>query len=232
MKIRIKFIKTGLMRYIGHLDVMRYFQKVNRRAGVDIAYSAGFSPHQLMSFASPLGLGLTSEGEYLDMEVHSCESSRSMAGRMNAVMAEGMEIVGVWQLPEGAKPAMAVVAAADYVLTPEQELWGEIRGTAETFFAQSAIPVRKKTKKSEKEVDIRPLIYDWRFLDGGIFVKLALGSADNLKPELLLEAWSCFAGREYEPWSFDIHRLELYAREGGAEDGRLAPLSDFGEELP
>ncbi len=53
MKIRIKFKKTGIMRYIGHLDVMRYFQKVNRRAGVDIAYSAGFSPHQLMSVASP-----------------------------------------------------------------------------------------------------------------------------------------------------------------------------------
>lgn len=231
MKIRIKFKKTGIMRYIGHLDVMRYFQKVNRRAGVDIAYSAGFSPHQLMSFASPLGLGLTSEGEYLDMEVHSCESSRSMAERMNAVMAEGMEIVGVWQLPEGAKPAMAVVAAADYVLTPEQELWGGIRGTAETFFAQSAIPVRKKTKKSEKEVDIRPLIYDWRLLDGGIFVKLASGSTDNLKPELILEAFFRYMGREYDPCSCSVCRMELYAREGGEAEGRLIPLSDFGEEI-
>ena len=68
MKVRIKFKKTGIMKFIGHLDVMRYFQKVNRRADVDIAYSGGFSPHQIMSFASPLGLGLTSEGEYLDME--------------------------------------------------------------------------------------------------------------------------------------------------------------------
>ncbi len=165
------------------------------------------------------------------MEVHSCESSRSMAERMNAVMAEGMEIVGVWQLPEGAKPAMAVVAAADYVLTPEQELWGEIRGTAETFFAQSAIPVRKKTKKSEKEVDIRPLIYDWRLLDGGIFVKLASGSTDNLKPELILEAFFRYMGREYDPCSCSVCRMELYAREGGEAEGRLIPLSDFGEEI-
>ena len=51
MKIRIKFKKYGPMKFIGHLDVMRYFQKAMRRAGVDICYSGGFSPHQIMSFA-------------------------------------------------------------------------------------------------------------------------------------------------------------------------------------
>lgn len=231
MKVRVKFRKTGLMKYIGHLDLMRYFQKVNRRADVDIAYSAGFSPHQLMSFASPLGLGLTSEGEYLDMEVNSCESSEAMVGRMNAVMAEGVEIVSFLRLPDDAKAAMSLVAAADYVLTSERALWEEIRESADDFFSQDSILVRKKTKKSEKEVDIRPLIYEWRPEQEGLFVKLASGSADNLKPELLLKAWFGYMGREYEPDCFSIHRLELYAREGGGEEGRLLPLSDFGEEI-
>ena len=71
MKIRIKFTKTGHLRFIGHLDVMRYFQKLMRRANVDIRYSEGFSPHQIMSFAQPLGVGDTSEGEYVDIEVFS-----------------------------------------------------------------------------------------------------------------------------------------------------------------
>ena len=53
MKVRIKFSKYGALRFIGHLDVMRYFQKAIRRAEIDIAYSEGFSPHQIMSFASP-----------------------------------------------------------------------------------------------------------------------------------------------------------------------------------
>ena len=75
MKIRIKFKKYGPMKFIGHLDVMRYFQKAMRRAGVDICYSGGFSPHQIMSFASPLGVGVTSQGEYVDIEVNSTESS-------------------------------------------------------------------------------------------------------------------------------------------------------------
>ena len=67
MKVRVKFAKYGTLRFIGHLDVMRFFQKALRRAGVDVAYTTGFSPHQVMSFASPLGLGIDSFGEYMDI---------------------------------------------------------------------------------------------------------------------------------------------------------------------
>ena len=69
MKVRIKFKKDGSLRFIGHLDVMRFFQKVMRRAQIPIAFTAGYNPHMIMSFASPLGIGLTSEGEYFDMEL-------------------------------------------------------------------------------------------------------------------------------------------------------------------
>ena len=61
------------MKYIGHLDMMRFFQKAIRRAGIDVAYSEGFSPHMIMSFAYPLGVGMTSSGEYFDLEsTHLC----------------------------------------------------------------------------------------------------------------------------------------------------------------
>ena len=65
MKIRIKFAKYGTMKFIGHLDMMRFFQKAIRRADIDIKYSEGFSPHQIMSFAAPLGVGIESRGEYM-----------------------------------------------------------------------------------------------------------------------------------------------------------------------
>ena len=64
MKIRIKFRKNGVMKFIGHLDIMRYFQKAIKRADIAICYTGGFSPHMIMSFASPLGVGITSDGEY------------------------------------------------------------------------------------------------------------------------------------------------------------------------
>ena len=93
MKIRIKFRKYGTMKFIGHLDVMRYFQKAIRRSEVNIRYSEGFSPHQIMSFAAPLGVGITSKGEYVDIEVLDTENSKKMMDRLNAVMSEGFEIL-------------------------------------------------------------------------------------------------------------------------------------------
>ena len=72
LKARIKFCKYGSMKYIGHLDIMRYFQKAIRRSGLPIKYSEGFNPHQIMSFAAPLGVGITSDGEYMDIELKIC----------------------------------------------------------------------------------------------------------------------------------------------------------------
>ena len=69
MKIRLRFSKQGQMKFIGHLDMVRYFQKVMRRSEVDVAYSEGFSPHQKMSFASPLSVGVLSRGEYFDLKL-------------------------------------------------------------------------------------------------------------------------------------------------------------------
>ena len=116
MKIRIKFRKQGAVKFVGHLDIMRYFQKVMRRADVDIRYSEGFSPHQIMSFAAPLGVGLTSNGEYVDIEVNSTESSEEMVKRINAVNVEGISVTSYRKLPDSAKNAMSLVAAADYTM--------------------------------------------------------------------------------------------------------------------
>ena len=109
MKVRIKFSKYGALRFIGHLDVMRYFQKAIRRAEIDIAYSEGFSPHQIMSFASPLSVGHTSSGEYFDIEVNSFTDEEDMRKRLQDVMAEGIDILKIKLLPEKEKNAMASV---------------------------------------------------------------------------------------------------------------------------
>ncbi len=233
MKVRVKFSKTGNMKFVGHLDVMRYFQKVNRRAGIDIAYSGGFSPHQIMSFASPLGLGLTSEGEYLDMELNSSGTSAMMMERMNAVMAEGFEVTGFRKLPDTAKTAMSIVAAADYQMTLKEAYQTLLpdQWQLEQFFSQESICVTKKTKKSEKEMDIRPLIYGWRPAENGFWVRLASGSSDNLKPQLLLEALFRYWQAEFLPYAFAVHRLELYADIGTEEQPEFLPLGEMGEEI-
>ena len=102
------------MRFIGHLDMMRYFQKAFRRSGIDIQYSQGFSPHQLISFAAPLGVGLTSTGEYMDIVMGECPSSEELVERINRQMVDGVRILSAVALPDDSKNAMSIVTTADY----------------------------------------------------------------------------------------------------------------------
>ena len=248
MKIRIKFRKTGIMKFIGHLDVMRYFQKAIRRADVEICYSGGFSPHQIMSFAAPLGVGITSNGEYVDIELHSTGTTAEMLERLNAVMAEGFEIAEYKLLPDTAANAMSSVAAADYTLTfrpgyePEEESAEEWFKKLTAFFDQPQVMVLKKTKKGEKEMDLKPLIYDLGVIAGNdaaqaqLFMKISTGSASNIKPELLLDAYYEALGKERSPFAFMVQREEVYADQASEHEREqgihsFIPLGALGQDI-
>ena len=238
MKVRIKFAKSGVMKFIGHLDMMRYFQKAMRRADIDIKYSEGFSPHQIMSFAAPLGVGITSDGEYLDIEVNSTETTEQSIVNLNSAMVDGVKILEYKKLPDPAKNAMSIVAAADYKIYIKDgyenpcsvEEW---RSRLNTFFYDRAeVLITKKTKKSEKELDIRPFIYKLSLEEKDeIFMQLAAGSSNNTKPELVMEAFAAFMEIPYENLKFMIHRCELYADTGSDEARNLVSLEDLGEEI-
>ena len=122
MKLRMRFGKEGIVKFIGHLDIMRYFQKAFRRANVDITYSQGYHPHPCLSFASPLGVGLESRGEYLDMEVNSFDDLEAMKNAVNAQMVEGIVVYSIRHLPDQAKNAMSIIAAADYEVGFREEM--------------------------------------------------------------------------------------------------------------
>lgn len=171
MKVRIKFKKYGAMKFIGHLDVMRYFQKAFRRADYDSEYTKGFNPHQIMSFAAPLGLGLTSDGEYVDISLNSSKSPEDMVKAINEVMSEGFLVTGFRILREPKEnekhvTAMSLISSADYLISlkdgyslGEEILSGkDFRKAFEKFYSKSEIIINKKTKTSEKLVNIRPMI--------------------------------------------------------------------------
>lgn len=231
MKARVKFAKTGAMKFIGHLDIMRYFQKAIRRAEIDIAFSEGFSPHMIMSFAAPLGVGIESIGEYFDMELKSADSSENMKKRLNAAMVEGMEILSIVQVPDGkASKAMSLVAAADYKMNFRDNAapcddWKE---KFHSFMEQEKILIIKKTKKSEQEMDIRPHVYEYELSeDDAVTLKVAAGSAMNLKPELVMEAFYRYLNVEWDPICICTTRLEVYAE---TENG-LVPLDALGVDF-
>ncbi len=130
---RLKFSKIGPIRFVGHLDVVRYLQKANRRAHLPMRYSEGFSPHQILSVALPLSVGATSDGEYLDMSLVEEVPPEEIVRRLNAVMHEGIEAKACVRLPEHAPKAMTVIAAARYRLRLGNAGW-------ETFYSRCLSP--------------------------------------------------------------------------------------------
>ena len=177
------------MKFIGHLDVMRYFQKAMRRADIPIAFTKGFSPHMIMSFANPLGVGLTSDGEYFDIELIRPLASRDAIQRLNAVMADGIEIINFVQIPEDKKSTgMSIIEAADYLVFPKDGKFPVSSEDLVAFLSSEEILVVKQTKKSEKEVNIRPWILELEQRENSLFLKVRAGSSVNLKPELVVSA--------------------------------------------
>ena len=116
MKVRVKFEKTEGMRFVGHLDLMRFFQKAIRRADIPIKYSEGFSPHQIMSFGAPLSMGVAGLGEYMDIEIPDDKkiTSKEAVERLNEVMCSGMKITKFLQIPEDSISAMELMYTADF----------------------------------------------------------------------------------------------------------------------
>ena len=231
IKVRVKFSKHGALKFIGHLDIMRYFQKAFRRSGIDIAYTGGFSPHQVMSFAAPLGVGLESDGEYMDVELNSMESAEEIKARLNEQMAEGIEVLSVTLLPEKSGSAMAAVAAAGYYIAFRDGFSpsGGWQSAVDFFLAKEHILVEKQTKKSRMEVDLKPSIYALRASccrgEECLYLMVDASSAGNIKPAMVVEALFREMGLPFDPAVLRITREDTYLNLGTKEKPRFAPMA-------
>ena len=244
MKIRIKFAKQGVMKFIGHLDIMRYFQKAMRRAHIDIAFTEGFSPHMIMSFAAPLGVGLTSDGEYLDVEFNSLPEhmdKKQLLAHLNQAMTDEIFVTDFEIMPDKFKTSMALLSACDYVLSFKDgyEIPVDFAKRFEDYINREQIMIWKKTKRSEKEVDVKPHILQYAFTkedfeqkigqnlpefhgdvyENGVtlYLQLHSGSAINIKPDLIMNDFLAFVGMTPNPYSYQIHRLNMYFDGGNHE---------------
>lgn len=157
------------MRYIGHLDLQRYFQRVNRRAGLKVVYSEGFSPHQKMSFAMPLSVGYESDGEYFDLELYDCPGSERTISLLNEQQTEGISVVSCVLLPEKAENAMASVRAADYSIALREgyEAPFDIYKAALDIMDSSSFIIKKAVKKKGRRGKIKSVSYNTKSMDDG-----------------------------------------------------------------
>ncbi|MBQ1901352.1 MAG: DUF2344 domain-containing protein [Lachnospiraceae bacterium] len=241
MRYRVKFQKYGVMKFVGHLDIMRYFQKAFRRAALPIRYSEGFNPHQIMSFAAPLGVGITSDGEYMDVDMKEEVLSEDTLQKLDSVMVDGMKILEFRALNDSAKKAMTAVRAASYLLYYKEDIFlskEDLQSKLAAFYGRPEILIIKMTKKSERELDLKPLIFSFEVVElpevlreesaysFGLKLCVSTGSTDNIKPELVMEHFHKSAG--LEDVSFGIHRVDLYTFDDNEE---LISLGDVGYDV-
>ena len=197
LTVRVIFQKTGRARYISHLDINRTMIRALRRAALPIWYTEGFNKHPYVTFAAPLSLGFEGERETMDIRLNEAVPMEQLVQRLDAVMPEGLHIVG-------AAPAVkkaGEVAASVYRLTIGCPI-GEI----ETFLQQPVIAVQKRTKKKTmKELDLRPVLDAAQSElsgQGGTTVwtlTLPSGSTDSVNPTLIVQALKAFLGQEELP---------------------------------
>ena len=241
MRVRIKFAKKESVKYLGHLDIMRFFQRCFNRAEVKMEYSEGYNPHQKMSFAQPLGVGIISRGEYLDAEIANGQDLEAICRRLNEVCGDGFEVLNVKAVEEGAKKAMAALQFASYEvdvkplaceaadIDPDDtdnsaerlaEFDSIVNRAISELLSQDQIMVSKTTKSGTREVDIRPQIIELSEKDGIVKMKVTAGSDNNLKPDTLLSSIFAKTNIEYHKEKITITREELFA------DG-FVPLDQF-----
>ncbi len=175
MRTRIRFAKYGRMRFLGHLDVMRYMQKAFRRSGLRLLFSEGYHPHPIMSFAQPLSLSLTSDGEYFDVEFEERYSEETIYKRLQATMCDGISITKVSILPDyiphqKKTTGMSLIAGAMYVLEAREGVEGAFREALENMAKAERYMMMKKTKKGERECDVRGGIHGLWLCDDALQV--------------------------------------------------------------
>lgn len=234
MKLRVKFRKFGAVRYIGHLDVMRFFQKAIRRAGIDVRYTEGFSPHQVMTFAAPLGVGLESNGEYMDIEVLSMESTAWVKDALNHASVPGIEVIDVKLLPDSAGNAMASVYSAEYTVRFREGRRPDVdfEQVLDAFLRREEILITKVTKKGTREVNLKPGIYmiDWNSQKEEFHMILDASSAGNIKPIQVIEAMIAPYGRQLAENALQITREEVYTNIGTEDRPIAVPLGEIGTD--
>ena len=228
IKYRFKFEKFGTIKFIGHLDVVIVFQRALKRADIPIAYSNGFNPHQLISFALPLSLGYTSIGEYGDFQLQTEENPEELKEKINNALPEGLIITELIKLKEGVKNTMASVCAASYDIYFDETISPEdIKNNLSSFINQNEILVMKKTKKNFKETDIKPDILGAEDISadgkGVLKVLVNAGSVKNLKPESVAEGFCIFINKEYNRYKTAFRRNEMYMKDS---EEKLVPLTD------
>lgn len=209
MRIFASYHRGEALRFLAHLDAQRLFQRALRRGGIPVAYSQGFNPHPILSFAFSLPVGYTADGEWIDLRLEEDMEPEEFIARMNGSLPAGYRIETALAVPETLPTLTALVAGVRYRVALELPAPMTAAGLQEAVdgLLSGPIVVRKKTKGGMRDVDIRPLVNEVRAEADGLFIDGVLNVDGGLSAELFMQALTERAGIS-AVWR--VHRAGLY----------------------
>lgn len=206
----LKYSRGEEVKYISHLDFVRFIQRVVRRAELPMSFSKGFNPHPLMAVALPLSVGVTSDCEYMRIAFEGSMSGEYIRDELNKSMPSGFKVLEVWQNDNG-ELDFSRLNRARYTVTAELE--GAMLPDVEKFLAEDKIIIMKKSKSGEKEADIKLHIFSLAAEETeDKCVKLTMcvsaGNSYNLKPDTVIAAMEKYIDG-FKTVFYTVHRNEI-----------------------
>lgn len=191
MKYLFQFEKSEAVRWLGHLDILRTFERAIRRSGLPVAFSSGYNPRERLSFASALGVGVTGSRELGSIELSEEVQPSELVAALNSVLPPGIRVLSAEALPEEAsRNPWHKYGCAELLLTckvPEDASAEDIRRAIGRVLARSSLKVETHTDRGTRKRDIRRFLLWMRLLaaapDGiTISVGVALGQEGSARP--------------------------------------------------
>jgi radical SAM-linked protein len=185
MRLRITFSKVGALRYTGHLDLHRLWERAARRAELPLAYSQGFHPQPKLAIASALPLGFSSRCEVLDMRLEHEIPLDGLLEKLQETLPTGIQVMDVERVDEKLPALQTLVASAEYQVTLTEPTDGlEWKSKIDSVLATESM-IRERRGKT---YDLRPLIESLDLEpDGKIFMRLAAREGATGRPEEVLD---------------------------------------------
>ena len=208
-RLRIRFGRGPEVKFISHLDIMRFWERAFRRAQIPLAYSEGFSPHPQISLAAPLPVGVTSEAELMDVLVSRWVSPQWFTAVVNQQLTPGFEILGVLSIIPTTPSLQSRLRHAEYqVEVPTDREAQDIKSAISHLLSLESLPWHHRRDTGQRSYDLRTLIdglwlVAWRQPYGTIGMRLRCDSGGSGRPEQVTSA----LGFTSHPQS--IHRTRL-----------------------
>jgi radical SAM-linked protein len=160
MKARVRFEKLGKIRFLSHRDLARIWERSLRRAGIDVAYSEGFSPRPRLHFGLALSTGHESLGEYLDIDLAPTADVEllDLPARVNPFLPVGMTAVAAGPVVAGTDSLQQAVTSSSWQIEVVGPTSAELTDAVERALAATTLPIVVERKGSSVDIDARPAI--------------------------------------------------------------------------